>query len=336
MNYSALSKYRSELMGIAMLWVMLFHAWDLDLKVGILNDLRSAGFGGVDIFILLSAMGLVMSLSKREPTFSDFMARRAGRILPAYFPVMLVYTLFLILRGEAPFSTLIWNSSLLYYWVSPQGAFNWYIAGIMLFYALTPFCFRRLRSKGHRELWVAVGVVLALILCRILILDGYWSFLDVAYRFPIFFIGLLIGFYVTEGRRLTLSRGLFWAGTLVLGGAYLKLMGVVPSETFYLPLCHLFVFTTVPMCLALCVLFEKFPLGGLRKVLRVIGENSLEIYLLNVSFFSQTALLQRYLDFGPGHYLFYLITIPLNILLGVLLHRGVEGCRKALCRIKQG
>ena len=31
MCYRMLSKYRSELMGAAMLWVMLFHASDLDL-----------------------------------------------------------------------------------------------------------------------------------------------------------------------------------------------------------------------------------------------------------------------------------------------------------------
>ena len=56
MGYSALSKYRSELMGFAMLSVMLFHAFDLDLRLDFFNWLRSVGFGGVDIFILLSAI----------------------------------------------------------------------------------------------------------------------------------------------------------------------------------------------------------------------------------------------------------------------------------------
>ena len=58
MKYSALSKYRTELMGLAMLWVMLYHAWSLDLGLRLLNAVRAFGFGGVDIFILLSAMGL--------------------------------------------------------------------------------------------------------------------------------------------------------------------------------------------------------------------------------------------------------------------------------------
>lgn len=330
MGYSVLSKYRSELMGMAMLWVMLFHAWDLDLRVPALNWLRAAGFGGVDIFILLSAMGLVMSLSSREQEFTAFMSRRAVRILPAYFIVMPAYTLFSILRGTAPVSALIWNSTLLYYWVHAQGAFNWYVSGIMLFYALTPFCFHRLSRTRRRAAWTAAGIALGLLCCRLLIMDNYWNYLDVFYRVPVFLLGLLIGFYVWEGRRLAGRDILFWCVWFLIGGAYLLASSKLPAETLYLPLCHLFLFTTVPMCLCACVCFEHLPLSWLRGFLRLAGKHSLEIYLLNVSFFSETALLQQYLDFGPGHYIYYLITFPLNIALGLLLHRLVDRVMAAL------
>ena len=46
MGYSVLSKYRSELMGAAMLWVMLFHAADLTFPIPVLDLFRAAGFGG--------------------------------------------------------------------------------------------------------------------------------------------------------------------------------------------------------------------------------------------------------------------------------------------------
>ena len=108
----------------------------------------------------------------------------------------------------------------------------------------------------------------------------------------------------------------------VLGTGYLLVALSGCSE--YLPLCHLFLFTTVPMCLVLCLLFEKLPLGPVRRGLRLVGEHSLEIYLLNVSLFAERELLQRYLDFGPGHYLYYLTVFGLNILLGVVLHRILE------------
>ena len=327
MGYALFSKYRSELMGVAMLWVMFFHAFDLDTGSPTLGFLRSIGFGGVDIFIVLSIMGLVMSLSRKEQDYSSFMARRARRILPAYFIVMIAYTLFGIARGTAPWSALFWNSSLLYYWVHAAGAFNWYIAGIMLFYALTPWCFRRMRDSRHREGLTLAGVLAGLVVCRLLIMDDYWNHLDVFYRFPLFFLGLLMGFYVLEDRKPGGKGWLFWGLSLVGGAAYLKLMPLAEARGLYLPLCHLFLFTTIPMCLVLCVLFEKLPLGWLRRFFRLLGENSLEIYLFNVSFFAETALLQSQFGFGPSRRLYYLISFTLNILLGVGLHKLVERLR---------
>ena len=324
MGYSLLSKYRSELMGVAMLWVMCFHGWDLDFGSELINWVRGAGFGGVDIFILLSAMGLVMSLGRKEQEYSDFMARRAKRILPAYFVVMVPYTLFLIVVKDAAWSALLWNSTLLYYWMRSSGAFNWYIAGAMTFYAITPFCFRKLRDSRCRTVLAGTAVFASFALCRLLVREGYWYVMDVFYRVPVFFLGLLMGFFVLEGRKLKGKDLVFWLFWLVLGGGYLYASTHLAEGAAPLPLCHLFLFTTVPMCFVLCQLFDKLPLGLLKKGLRLVGENSLEIYLLNVSLFAERELLQRSLDFGPGHYIYYLITFALNILMGVGLHRVIE------------
>lgn len=330
MEYRLLSKYRAELMGCAMLWVMLFHAFDLDLGFAPLNYFRAAGFGGVDVFIVLSAMGLVMSFEKKVPAYDVFMARRASRILPAYFAVMLPYTLWCILRRTAAGSTLLWNSLLLNYWVRAEGGFNWYVSGIMLFYAIAPFWLRRLKASKRRELLTAVGVAAGIGICRLLLSYGGWSYLDVGYRLPVFLLGLLVGLYCSEERKLAGKDLVFWIVWTAAGAGYLVAAGLTDPDVFYLPLCHLFLFTTVPMCLAACVCFERLPLGWLRRGLRLMGEHSLEIYLLNVSVFSEHDVWQRYLDIGSGHYIYYLTTIALNIALGVLLHRllrrpGAEG-----------
>lgn len=333
MRYSILSKYRTELMGVAILWVMLFHSFDLNMGLPVLAWLRSAGFGGVDIFILLSSMGLVMSLSRREQNYSAFMARRAGRVLPAYYTVMIPYTIFLILAKGAPWSALIWNGLLLYYWVRPEGAFNWYVAGAMTFYAVTPLCFRSLRRSGHRELWTAAGILAGLAGCQILMHDGYWHMVDIPYRVPVFFLGLLIGFYVLEDRKLGGKDLLFWCIWFGLGVAYLYAMGH-PVPPLQFPMCHLFLFTTVPMCLALCWCFERLPLGWLRAGFRFLGKYSLEIYLLNVSIFSELELLRRFVRFGPSNRLYFLLSYIANIALALALHRIVELLRNIWSKFK--
>ena len=326
MNYRIFSKYRTELMGVAMLWVMFFHAWDLDMGHPLLEWVRAAGFGGVDIFILLSAMGLVLSLSKKEQDYTSFMARRGSRILPAYYAVAIPYTLFLIIYKGIPWSALVWNTTLLYYWLRCAGAFNWYVAGVMTFYAVTPFCFRKLRTAKRRELLVGAGVVVSFLLCQLFVQEGYWYVTDVAYRVPVFFLGLLLGFYVLEERKIGRNDLCFWLFWGAMGILYL-IISKVEQDMWLFPLCHLFLFTTVPMCFVLCAAFEKLPLDWPRKFFRLVGTHSLEIYLLNVSVFSEIGLWRKIFIFGPTNRLYWLVIFALNIALGVGLHWGVEKCR---------
>ena len=142
-----------------------------------------------------------------------------------------------------------------------------------------------------------------------------------------FFIGLLLGFYVLEERKLGGRDVCFWLFWFALGVLYM-VGSNLQQEVWLFPLCHLFLFTTVPMCFVLSVLFDKLPLGWLRKFLRLVGENSLEIYLLNVSVFVETELWRKVLVFGPSNRLYWLVIFVLNIACGVGLHKIVERLKK--------
>ena len=323
MRYSILSKYRAELMGVAMLWISLFHAWNLTTLPEPLKTIKATGFGGVDIFILLSAMSLTMSLLRREQTWGQFMARRAGRILPAYYVTAMPYTVFLILFRSAPVSALFWNATLLSYWVQAEGRFNWYISGIMFFYVITPPCVRLLKRSGHRLLLICAGIAAGLVLSRIFVANALWNYVDVVYRIPTFLLGILLGFYLQDDRPLGKKGVLFWWFWALCGALY-WFASVRLAAVAYLPLCRLFTFTTVPMCLALAFLFDHLPLGGLWWILRQIGESSLEIYLLNCSLFSHAAQLQQAVGLGHRPLVYYSMAIPANILLGILFHKIIE------------
>jgi peptidoglycan/LPS O-acetylase OafA/YrhL len=60
MNLKLLSKYRTELMGIAIFYIFLFHIYD----IGYAYKIRSYGYVGVDIFFMLSGIGLIYSWKK--------------------------------------------------------------------------------------------------------------------------------------------------------------------------------------------------------------------------------------------------------------------------------
>ena len=61
-----LSKYRTQLMGLAMLLILIFHS-SIDLShINIIRSLKDTGDVGVDIFLLLSGIGLYFSYTKNN------------------------------------------------------------------------------------------------------------------------------------------------------------------------------------------------------------------------------------------------------------------------------
>ena len=257
-------------MGLAMLAVMFYHAGYLEL--GLLNGPRALAFGGVDIFVLLSGLGLSMSLTRRKQEYGGFLVRRMKRVLPAYFAVMVPYTLYLLISHRASISTFFWNATLLQYWVRPAGQFNWYMTGIMIY---------------------------------------------VFFRIPVLLEGILLGLWVCGERKFTRRDGLCWLAVFLGGVGALALFATGVTEWA----TYAFAYTTVPVCLVVAWLLDRLPLSLVKRALSFLGENSLEIYLLNVSLFSEHALLRRFFDPDPGHYIYFAASLSLNILLGCSLHK---------------
>ena len=302
-------------MGLAMLAVMFYHAGYLEL--GLLNGPRALAFGGVDIFVLLSGLGLSMSLTRRKQEYGGFLVRRMKRVLPAYFAVMVPYTLYLLISHRASISTFFWNATLLQYWVRPAGQFNWYMTGIMIYYILTPPLTARLARSKRPVAILLLGAVLSFCVCEIIYRDGYWYYMDVFFRIPALLEGILLGLWVCGERKFTRRDGLCWLAVFLGGVGALALFATGVTEWA----TYAFAYTTVPVCLVVAWLLDRLPLSLVKRALSFLGENSLEIYLLNVSLFSEHALLRRFFDPDPGHYIYFAASLSLNILLGCSLHK---------------
>ena len=66
-----ISKYRGAIMGFAALWILFFHEWvtlfvNNQVGVNIEGYLKRIGFCGVDIFLLLSGIGLTFAIRKGQ------------------------------------------------------------------------------------------------------------------------------------------------------------------------------------------------------------------------------------------------------------------------------
>ena len=72
MSWKSLSKFRSEIMGLACLWVMFHHnAFDWPNALEALKRFSLYGNLGVDIFLLLSGVGLYYAWAKQPKLSGD-------------------------------------------------------------------------------------------------------------------------------------------------------------------------------------------------------------------------------------------------------------------------
>lgn len=293
-----LSKYRSQLIAIGILWVILFHARLLTLPIG--NWIKLIGYGGVDICIFLSGLGIYYSVSKLSCTWIEFYKRRVIRILPTYIIIVFIYSIIMFYLGEIKNIDIFLNCTTLFYWLSPKMTFNWYIPAILFLYMITPIYYIIFKKTRYKRLLTFLVIVISILMCLLLNYIGISRFLMMVSRFPLYFIGFYYGniicnyeIKITNKRMaiyfLELLFGLFWIKSLIGKPQYEWLLG---KYCFY---WYPFIFIVPSLSLLISKLFEfvkknikknswyyKY-IVYLNRSLKYIGNNSLEFYLVNVS-----------------------------------------------------
>ena len=87
--YQRISRYKSALMGIAILIVVYGHFFYYHSGLKDYTQLNITMWytvGSVDIFVFLSGFGIYHSLSKNDDPLR-FFQRRMSRLLPSYLPL---------------------------------------------------------------------------------------------------------------------------------------------------------------------------------------------------------------------------------------------------------
>jgi len=215
-----LSKYRTELMGISILWIILFHAGFQAPDNIVLRSLWylfiSFGGGlGVPIFLILSGMGLMYSKLKNPNVgkWSIWTTKRFIRIIPAYIIVASVYYM---LKGKSLYE-IGYNLVFLNFVRDGQRDF-WYIAAILLCYAIFPFVMALCRK--YKPLFVLLGLSILCWLVAYLSDRCYYPIYRnieiLIHRIPCFLMGMYIGYLLynkAKSKYIALN-----ISCLVLGG----------------------------------------------------------------------------------------------------------------------
>ncbi len=313
-----------ELKGIAILLVILYHAGGVLVWQNLLH-----GDVGVDLFVILSGVGL--ALGARVESAGAFLKRRLVRIYPVYGIVLTAYLLanthFLELRYTA-FNVLIhylgvqaWFGDFYGFGINDSFWFITLIGSLYLIY----LAFKPILARPDQV--VFWGCLLSTGVAYAYFLGGQpGCFGHIALRLPGFFLGLLAGALLRDGRlELKLSPALA-AGLVLLA---------------YVPYTHGIVFYSEITAFALALGYvylwrEKAPAGLVAStgtVLRFFGKYSLEIFLIHQPLIRNYNYYFWGRFYGDGHPSVETLMIGMAVGLAVTLVLSVE-LHRALGRIR--
>ena len=200
MKLELLSKYRTHIMGAAMMWIMFFHS-PFSGGGDVMQFIHRIGFYGVDMFLLVSGLGLYYSMRKSKGVL-DFYKKRAVRILPAYLLVTICWYLFFktdVGFGDAVLSILGVN----YFRGSVYGRppyFDWFLPTLFVLYLLTPLYDKLFQKVQCKWKLTALASMISPILCMIAVWTGRQPLEGTFVRIPDFLIGYCIGWFLFEKR----------------------------------------------------------------------------------------------------------------------------------------
>ena len=291
--------------------VIILHHLAFAFSAGILTGwLQIAGIPSVSVFFFLSGYGLMMSYRK-NPAYKDrFLMQRIPKVLVPYLVVTALFWLFDAINGDRYSAKALILASLN---GKPVVHYSWYIICILLFYVffwvLMCLCKKRYFMMVLGACcWYAAYMVF----CIKMNYETYW------YRTALFLIvGMIWALYEDKlsgclKRYYRILAPVSWITFLTLLICFQRLTASLDSAVvrgiivFFYAASFLLTVLTVTL---------KFRLGN--PVLTFLGENSLEIYLVQGLFI---AGLRSGLLYIRNDFLWALLCMIGSVVLGSLLH----------------
>ena len=287
-DLSLVSKYRTQLMGVAAVFIILCHT-SLSFG-GIVQSLYSIYVSqlmqcGVDIFLLLSGLGCYFSFAK-NPSVKFFYKKRLIRIAVPYIIFLIIYFVIDCLILHNSIESFFMKHSVVTFFSNGVLA-TWFVAAILLLYLFFPIIYKIInKNEAVFLICIAVNVVLVLL--------PFWKILPKPLpvireiflcRIPVFCVGTWIGKRVFEKRCIFTKKGIniYLLVILIISLIAFSVYAISPktfdkrtiTRLLFLPL-------SFSLVLLLSKLFQKLNIENRKsnKVLLLLGTISFELYLL--------------------------------------------------------
>ena len=276
-SLKTISKYRSELMGVAIIGVLIGHIIAFnDLCYPLIDSIAH----GIHVpgFLFLSGFGLFYSLAKNS-NIKDFYLRRFWRF---YFPFLLISLPFLlrtILTGNFDIWRFFTKITTIEFWLYGNDG-TWYIAVLLALYLLTPLLFVWFSHDKNNSVWVLLSVIAVTIGFNYtirLLSPAYWDMVEIGLKYvPCFFLGMLAAHCSLKDmggatlKIICLAICVLYPLLTISGIEFLYITSMLKLGFYLLVFCCLF------------LLFDSYKIPVVGPVLRWFGKYTLELYLLHI------------------------------------------------------
>lgn len=308
-----LSRYRLQLMGIATIAIIVCHAPGNGVLMSeLLKKICGFGYIGVDMFLFLSGLGLYYSLSKDSREGRGILMwywKRLKRIFVPYWLMVIPWLAYKVLTGAFGVPQVIGNLFAYDYWMTGGGA--WFVSLIIPLYFITPLLFGLIRTSPTP--WV---IIFTLLLClgfsflRELTydFDSVKNLSNVFDRVPAFVLGLSVGKFAREGKRMPY---LFFGLVIVFFFLY----------RHFFPRCLVLWIYALPFMVVLSLIMNRWK--WFNALFDYMGQISLESYLANIFLGNVLMGLSWQVaghDLSYGHYLEYFVVVVFGVAWAALSH----------------
>ena len=291
-GFKLIMKYRYVIMGIATMWIFVFHTW---LPVfyepangftmvlhNIEEYMRIMGFCGVDMFLLLSGMGLTYAIKKNS--LARFYYRRIRRVFLPYLAAVLIRWPI----DQWSFREFFENATGLSFYTKHIHTFCWFIPAIITLYLFFPLYYKLFSKSKSKLLFTALSIALWFAISLGVHGIMRFDFYGFTNRIPIFLIGIYFGEMSQEQKEITFTKKHYLALTAALvAGLFLAYMYnfrdfeiVLPGGKSVLPNILISVSLSFLIAGIMNLLDRNLPRFGkvLNKILGFWGKISLETY----------------------------------------------------------
>lgn len=270
-----MSEWRQPLMGLSMLAIMLFHQWFFKSNPFPFNVFHNFGHWGVDIFLFLSGMGLTRSLQRNS--ISTYYKRRFFRIVPSCLVFGITKYIIFILLG----ASIIVRQALNIGVISIASMDLWFIDAIVILYIISPFLYKFLRDTP---------ILATICIFIVYLVSSYLVSVEAPDRItPLGIISLTIkrlpvfslGMYMSISKKW--NRNFMYISTSFLLLAII--MTIVKKMDFEIPYHYvihsLILAIGTPSMILICIQLIRSLHSIFIKLLSIIGDYSLELYLVH-------------------------------------------------------